>query len=494
MVSNAAMTAARILVVEDEWIVAQHLREQLLKLGYDVPAPIASGTAALEQFEELKPDLILMDIHVAGKLDGIETAAAIAARYHKPVIYLTGYAEPAILERARATKPYGYLLKPFSWHDGEAALHQAHKIEAIGQLASSMAHDFNNLLGVIIGNLDRMAERELPDAELSEMVQETLRAAVRGAGLTRQLLAYSHRPALEPRVLDLGRTISDLVGKLRRTLGETIELRTPVPGNPALAQLDLGQFENALLNLAVNARDAMPGGGMFTIDGRTVEVMDSDGGLPAGKYVLIAVSDTGAGMTMEVAERAFEPFFTTKPAGAGLGLSMVYRFVKQSEGHIRIDSEPGRGTTIKLYFPAAIIVADAIRPALPMAKAGETVLVVEDDAALRKLTAGLLASLGYAVIETIDAPAALQCLDGRRRIDLLLTDIVLPKGMGGPDLAAAARASRPGLKTLFMSGYTEDAAVPAGTIGDGTPLLTKPFRKADLAHRVRLLLDGKAPA
>jgi signal transduction histidine kinase len=515
------MTAARIMVVEDERIVALHLRQQLLKLGYDVPAPIASGEVALEQVEHMRPDLVLMDIHVEGKLDGIETAALMGGKHRKPVIYLTAYAETATLDRAKATEPYGYLLKPFSerelhatiemalarcqadklQRDGEAALRQAQKMEAIGQLAGGVAHDFNNLLGVIIGNLDRITERELPDVELNEMVDDALRAAVRGASLTRQLLAYSRRQALDPRVLSLGRVVSDLTALLRRTLGETIQIRTQLPANLWAARLDLNQFENAVLNLAVNARDAMPGGGTLSIDLHNVEIADGDGDLAAGNYVLVTVADTGTGMTKDVADRAFEPFFTTKPvdAGTGLGLSMVYGFVKQSDGHVLIETAPGRGTTVKLYFPAvkeaAADTTGAAPPVtLPRAEPGETVLIVEDDAALRKLTGALLASLGYAAIETADGPAALQKLEEAARVDLLLTDIVLPRGMSGPDLARAAQDRRPGLRTLYMSGYAKATAMHGATLDEGAQLLMKPFRKADLARRVRLLLDGDGPA
>ncbi|MEI9985803.1 MAG: response regulator [Aliidongia sp.] len=518
------MNGARVMVVEDERIVAMHLQQQLLKLGYDVPAPVASSEMALRQAEELRPDLVLMDIHIEGKLDGIETAAAMAEKREQPVIYLTAYSEPATLDRARATKPYGYLIKPFSerelhatiqmalercraekaQRDGEATLRQAQKMEAIGLLAGGVAHDFNNLLGVIIGNLDRVAERDQADPEILEMVRDALGAALRGAGLTRQLLAYSRRQTLDPHVVKLDRAMTDLTALLRRTLGEPIQIETVLPEDLRPVRIDVNQFENALLNLAVNARDAMPQGGLLTIEAGNVELaqadIDGDGDAAPGAYVRVAVTDTGIGMTAEVAERAFEPFFTTKPAGAGtgLGLSMIYGFVRQSRGLVKIISEIERGTRVELFFPAAATADEGVQKVTdpigtPVARPGETVLLVEDDAALRKLISRLLVALGYGVIEAEDAPMALSLLDRTDRLDLLLTDVVLPKGMGGPALAREARSRRPGLKSLYMSGYTRNA-LDGDAAGESVPLLTKPFRKSDLARRLRQVLDTTDPA
>jgi signal transduction histidine kinase len=515
------MNGARIMVVEDERIVALHLRQQLTKLGYDVPAPVASGEAALLQVEHARPNLILMDIHIEGLLDGIETATRVPADYHIPVIYLTAYSEPATLDRARTTKPYGFLVKPFSerelhatiqmalercrgeqaQRDGDASRRQSHKMAAIGQLAGGVAHDFNNLLGVIIGNLDSVVEHGLDDPELVVMIGDALGAALRGASLTRHLLAYSRQQALEPRVLNLDRVIADQIGLLRRTLGEAIEIATALPADLWPARVDPNQLENALLNLAVNARDAMPRGGTLTISAENVTLepgeVDAQSDMSAGRYVLVAVADTGTGMSRDVVDRAFEPFFTTKPdgAGTGLGLSMVYGFVRQSFGQVKIESEEGRGTAIKLYFPAAEGPAVPATPpadaaAMPTARSGEVILVVEDDVALRKLITGQLANLGYAVVQAADGIAGHRLLAEADRIDLLLTDVVLPNGMSGPTLARDAQARRPGLRVLFMSGYTKNAVVHDGALDSGTHLLTKPFRKADLARKIRLVLDA----
>jgi signal transduction histidine kinase len=373
------MMPARVMVVEDERIVALHLQQQLVKLGYGVPGVAASGEQALEQIEASRPDLVLMDIHIDGGIDGIETVARIPADYHIPVIYLTAYSEEATLERARATRPYGYLIKPFSERElhatiqmalercssekalrkTEAALRQAQKVEAIGKLAGGVAHDFNNLLGVIIGNLEFIADRTRVDADVHEMVQDALDAALRSANLTQTLLAYSRRQPLVPRVLSIEGLVSNLTELLRRTVGATIEIRTQIPAHLWRVRVDSHQFDTALLNLTVNARDAMPRGGLLTIEADNVVLDQSYADrhleVAAGRYVLIAVTDTGTGMPTEVTDKVLDPFFTTKPAGkgTGLGLSMVYGFVKQSHGHLEISSEAGRGTTIKLYFPVA---------------------------------------------------------------------------------------------------------------------------------------------
>jgi CheY-like chemotaxis protein/two-component sensor histidine kinase len=518
MMAGGLAASPRIMLVEDERIVAFHLRQQLQKLGYHVPAAVASGEKALRQIEEHKPDLILMDIHIEGEIDGIETAARIPEDYHIPVVYLTAYSEESTVARARATRPYGYLLKPFSERELHATiqmalerraaeialkltedrLRQAQKMEVVGQLAGGVAHDFNNLLAIIQGNLELVRERT-GDAEIREMLDDALKAAGRGATLTQQLLAYSRRQPLAPKRLVLDRLIADLSGLLRRMLGETIQVRAEVARDLRAVRVDPNQLESALLNLAVNARDAMPEGGRITIEAANAVL---DEGYAAdhaevvpGSYVMIAVTDTGRGMSKDVAARALEPFFTTKPVGqgTGLGLSMVFGFVKQSQGHLKIYSEPGHGTTVKLYLAAeAGGGADETPPeaASPAAGAGkgEVVLVVEDDPSVRKLALRMLAGLGYRALEAEDAGAAMRLLEGEARIDLLLTDVVLPGAMGGTALARAARERRPGLGVLYMSGYTANAIVHNGVLDEGVHLLTKPFGRQELAAKLREVL------
>jgi CheY-like chemotaxis protein len=290
---------------------------------------------------------------------------------------------------------------------------------------------------------------------------------------------------------------------LHRTLGETIEIQTQVPDDLWKTLIDPNQLENALLNLAVNARDAMPDGGKLMIEAQNA-ILDAAYAeehleVMPGRYVMLAVTDTGIGMSKEVAQRALEPFFTTKPTGqgTGLGLSMVYGFVKQSKGHIKIYSEEGHGTTVKLYLPAAATDREDDRIAadqseMPAARPGEVVLVVEDDSMVLRLAVQLLTRLGYQALEAHDGPEAIATLEQGGRIDLLFTDVVLPKGINGTALAQAAQKRRPGLKVLYMSGYTANAIVHHGVLDKGVHLLTKPFRKVDLARKVRQILDEGA--
>jgi signal transduction histidine kinase len=514
------MANAQIMLVEDERIVALHLQQQLASFGYDVVANVASGKQALQKIEEKRPDLVLMDINIEGEMDGIETASRIPPSYGIPVIYLTAYSEEATLERARATKPYGYLLKPFSERElhatiemvlerdraekalraSEERLRQAQKMEIVGQLAGGVAHDFNNILAIIYGNLDLLDDALADRPDLRQIVQSAMKAASRGASLTHQLLAYSRLQPLAPRVLDVGKLVVEMTQLLQRTLGETIAVETHVPGSLWKTLIDPNQLESAILNLAVNARDAMPNGGKLVteIENAVLDANYAEQHLEVtpGRYVMLAVTDAGVGMSKEVVERALEPFYTTKPVGqgTGLGLSMVYGFVKQSNGHIKIYSEQGHGTTVKLYLPAAEAERDDDRPAtaqseLPMAKQGEVVLVVEDDPMVLRLAVQLLTRLGYQTVEAHNGPAAIPILEQDGRIDLLFTDVVLPKGMNGAQLALEAQKRRPGLKVLYMSGYTANAIIHHGVLDQGVHLLTKPFRKLELAHKVRQVLD-----
>jgi len=378
----------------------------------------------------------------------------------------------------------------------EDQLRQAQKMEVVGQLTGGVAHDFNNLLAVIVGNLEIAREAAELGSQAQDHVSRALGAAERGAALTRQLLAFSRKQVLQPQLVDLNKLLPRAVELLRRALGEAVEIETVLAGGLWKTMIDAGQLEHALLNLTVNARDAMPGGGRLTIETANArldeEYRELNRFARPGPYVMLAVSDTGGGMAPEVAARAFEPFFTTKEVGkgSGLGLSMVYGFVKQSGGHVKIYSEVGRGTTVKLYFPRAReqVVPAIERSVKPAAADGRTILVVEDDPDVRDLSVEALRESGYRVVEAGDGPAALAILRDGGHADLLFTDLVLPGGMDGIAVAQEARGICPKIKVLYTTGYGYSAAKRNNGFDEGTDVLAKPYRRAELIGKVRKVL------
>jgi PAS domain S-box-containing protein len=381
----------------------------------------------------------------------------------------------------------------------ENDLRQAQKMEAIGQLTGGLAHDFNNILTVITGNLE-MLERYQERPEALEILGEAQEATELGAKLASRLLAFGRRQPLNPKPTDLSALAEGMSDLLRRSLGETIHVDTRLAPDLRMAMADPGQVENVLLNLAINARDAMPDGGKLIIETAEVE-LDMDyaarySDVTPGAYVMLAVTDTGIGMSTEVLQRAFEPFFTTKGPGegSGLGLSMVYGFVKQSGGHIQLYSELGHGTTVRVYLPArdhdARIAGNGGRGALHRAAGGEIILVVEDDRRVRNVSVRRLRELGYEVIEAENGPEALEVLARGERVDLLFTDVVMPGGLTGVELAREARRQRPNLRVLFTSGYAEPAILEGGMPTTHADWLGKPYSSRDLAAKLRELLDG----
>ena len=379
----------------------------------------------------------------------------------------------------------------------EDELRQSQKMEAVGQLTGGVAHDFNNLLTVITANLEMLSPR-LSDPEQRELAKEAHDAAMDGAKLAAQLLAFGRRQPLNPKPTDVGPLVANFADLLRRTLGELIELRILVVGSAHLSVVDSSLLLNALLNLVNNARDAMPEGGRLTVE-ITHARLDADYAqtypdIRTGLYVLITVTDTGSGMAEDVRRRAFEPFFTTKATGAGtgLGLSMVYGFVKQSGGNIQIYSEPGRGTSVRIFLPVADRIGEgaatgtvaAPEPDLP--QGSETILLVEDDPRLRKVLSKRLRGLGYQIIEADSGAAALAELGVRPEIAMIFTDMVMPGGMTGFDLAQAALAAKPGLKILFTSGYAEPAIARIGL--KAAVWLKKPYTADELAEKIRAVL------
>lgn len=377
------------------------------------------------------------------------------------------------------------------------ALHQAQKMEAIGQLTGGVAHDFNNLLQVISGNL-QLLEGEMDGNDRGQRrLINAMAGVARGAKLASQLLSFGRRQPLEPRVVGPGRLIGEMDDLLRRTLGEGVEIETVIDAGLWNSLIDPVNLENALLNLAINARDAMRGQGRLIIEAENASLDDyyvkQQPGLRAGQYVLISVSDTGCGMGAELLEKAFDPFFSTKPegSGTGLGLSMVYGFVKQSGGHIKMYSEVGHGTTAKLYLPRAMeaeLPVDVVRMG-DVQGGTESILVVEDDDAVRDTAVSLLQKLGYKVFQARDAQSALTVLDSGIALDLMFTDVIMPGPIRSPELAQKAKARLPHLAVLFTSGYTENAIVHAGRLDSGVELLSKPYGSDALARKVRQVLE-----
>ncbi|ACM29043.1 two-component sensor histidine kinase protein [Rhizobium rhizogenes K84] len=393
----------------------------------------------------------------------------------------------------------GFVRDLTSRHKIEEELRQSQKMEAVGQLTGGLAHDFNNLLTVISGNLE-MIEARLQDPKLLSLVLEAQAAADDGAKLTGQLLAFGRRQPLNPKLVDIGQLVSSFSDLLRRTLGETIELRTVVTGSMNEALVDGSQLQNALLNLVLNARDAMPRGGFLSIEISPVR-LDADYAqmypqVRTGEYVLISVTDTGVGMSSETQEHAFEPFFTTKGmgAGTGLGLSMVYGFAKRSGGHVQLYSEIGQGTSIRIFLPAlkARAAKEPPRAAedkkLQIPKGFERILVVEDDARVRRVAVSRLLDAGYSVIEATNGAEALAAFQENPDIALLFTDVVMPGGMAGDELAHKVRALRPEIKVLFTSGYAEPT-IAGRELAEAGSWLKKPYTARELAIRLRELLD-----
>ncbi|MBX7183966.1 MAG: response regulator [Vicinamibacteria bacterium] len=641
MVLNDPSAATRILLVEDEAIIALDLRQRLEDLGYVVTGIAVNGADALALAEATSPTLVFMDITIQGPIDGIETARTLTSRRDVPVVFLTAHADARTIERAKAAKPYGYLVKPFDerelsttiemavyrhrtesearllqqaigsanvgivvadthepllpitmcnaafekitgysaaeamgqsawfvegkdtdplasaevrraiqeqrecqvsllmyrkdgspfWDDlalspvrnsvgevthflffhtdasarrhAETALFQSQKVEAIGQLAGGVAHDFNNILAVITGYCE-MAQRQIDAAHPARpRLDQILKAANRAAGLTRQLLAFSRKQVMQPRPVDLNVIVADTHKMLGRLIGENISVVLKPAVGLGTIHADPGQIEQIVLNLAVNARDAMPRGGTLTLETRNVD-LDEDyamqhPGTVAGRYVLFAVSDTGIGMTPEIQAKAFDPFFTTKPEGqgTGLGLATVYGIVKQSGGNVWVYSEPGRGTTFRIYLPRVDRPNANLQPEAPPSgetpRGTETILLAEDTDSLREVIQETLLERGYKVLAAADGREALAVARAHPGpVDLLLTDVVMPN-MGGAELAAALSQVRPSLPVLYMSGYTDGALSHHGVLAEGIMLIEKPFTGDLLCRRVREALDRPAP-
>ena len=633
----------KILVVENEGIVAMHLKNMLKSLGYAVSAVVFSGEEAIKKAAETHPDLVLMDIRLNGEMDGIEAAEQIRVRFNIPVVYLTAYTDDETLQRAKVTEPFGYIVKPFEerelqsnidialyrhkmemrlkdreqwlavilksigdaviatdarglvtfmnsvaealtdWKQGdvsgkdlkevfsiinkerhnvtespvmktiwegvvidlsnyillltrngaertiegsiaplrddkgditgavlvfrditqrkvlEGQLLQAQKMEAIGGLTAGLAHDFNNLLTSVISYSSFLLESMDKDDPMRQDIEEIKKAGKRAASLTGQLLAFSRKQVLQPKVLDLNVLITNIEKMLRRLIEENVELEMVLEQEPGKVEVDPGQMEQAIMNLSINARDAMPQGGKLIIETANVDLDEayahSHLTVQPGPYVMLVVSDTGTGMDQETRSHIFEPFFTTKEkgVGTGLGLSTVYGIVKQSNGYIWVYSEPGQGSTFKVYLPRVEKDEEVEKEQVSMdsLSGSETILVVEDDEEVLNLEQRIIKGHGYSVLKAQDGEEAMRVgeqHDGP--IHLMVTDVVMPK-MSGKELAEQLRSLYPEMKVLYISGYTDNIIFHHGVLDTGAAFLQKPFTPEVLAGKVREMLDQR---
>jgi signal transduction histidine kinase len=524
-------TPLRVLVLEDNEDDALLLLRALRAGGYD-PDHVLAGTAegmnraldqggwsiiisdysmdgftALQALEILKRRGLDVPLIIVSGTIGEETAvSAMRSGAHDYLIKgnLTRLPAAVARELRDAEERRQRRAAEEALRKSEDQLRQSQKVEAIGRLAGGIAHDFNNLLTIITGYCDLLLGRMTADAPMRREIDEVNKAARRAASLTRQLLAFSRRQILEPRVLDLNGIVRETEKMLIRLIGEDIDLKILTAADLGRVKTDPGQIEQVLMNLAVNARDAMPRGGKLTIETANVDLDEAYAGthvsVRPGSYVRLAVSDTGTGMDRDTLAQIFEPFFTTKGPGkgTGLGLSTVYGIVKQSGGNIWVYSEPGRGTTFKIYLPRVAQAAEQpARDRRPprMSRGTETILVAEDEAVLRELVRHILETSGYTVLVAADGAEAMATCDRHAGpIHLMLSDVVMPQ-MGGRELAERLAAVRPDMKVLYMSGYTSDAIVHHGMLKPGTHFLQKPFTPEGLTTKVREVLDqDSAPA
>jgi signal transduction histidine kinase len=508
----------RVLIAEDNAADAALLLRELKRGGYElIHERVETADAMREALAQRQWDLIISDFSMP-QFNAIEALELVReTELDIPFIIVSGtIGEEAAVEAMRAGArdfmPKGRLarlLPAITRELREAAirtqhraiehrLRQSQKMETIGQLTGGIAHDFNNLLGVVVGNLDLLLEMVRDQSGPIELVNDALNSALRGAELTKRLLAFARQQPLSAQTINLNERLPGMIAMLSRTLGEEIRIVTKFAPDLWPARVDPSQLEDALLNLAINARDAMPKGGNLSVETANTHIDDRLAALQTdilpGDYVTLSVTDTGIGMPPEVIEHVIEPFFTTKELGqgTGLGLSMIYGFVKQSGGHLSIYSEVGTGTTVRLYLPKHL--DDDIVPPIPelpprdIPTGRETVFVVDDNAELRRVAARVLTKLGYQVSEAVDGVTAMARIEAGERFDLLFTDIGLPHGMNGLELAAGACEHLPALKVLFTTGYGVDrlhGSIPT----DQAMVLRKPYRGKDLAERVRAMLD-----
>lgn len=512
-----------VLIADDDRSMLLLLRAALEQVNFEV-LEVTDGSQAVESFRRYRPDMVLLDVLMPG-LDGFETCAALRGLpggSYVPIVMVTVMEDIDSINRAYELGATDFITKPINWgllghrvryllranqefilrKKLEEQLHRSQKMEAIGRLAGGVAHDFNNILTAITGYSDILMSGLAEDDPLREDLEEIKRASERATSLTRQLLAFCRMEAQQQRVINLNDVVADLGKMLQRLIGENIDLATDLDPGLGTVKADPEQMEQLLMNLVINARDAMPQGGVLSIDTANVWLDENftkqHVNLHPGPYVTLSISDTGIGMDGETQARIFEPFFTTKECGkgTGLGLSMVYGIVKQSQGHIEVSSESGGGSTFRIYLPVSNGPVKEPKvspaPARDVCHRGtETILLVEDDQIVRQVTRKMLQHRGYQVLEAGTPGEALEIKEQHPGpIHLLLTDLVLP-GMTGKDLAAHWASLTPQTKVLFMSGYAEDVALH-GQTGEGATFIQKPFKIDTLTAAVRQVLDGPA--
>jgi two-component system, cell cycle sensor histidine kinase and response regulator CckA len=508
-----------ILLIDDDPQAQALIEMALMDAHFERTIEVATTAAAgLERIKAGHHDIYLVDQRLPDGtgLDVIRAAKDLGT--DKPFILMTGYGSGALDEAALREGAADYVEKHLvgahlersiryalrNWqssralHDREEQLRQSQKMEAIGRLAGGVAHDFNNLLTAIIGYTDMIAERSDLDPSTAREVGEIRRAADRGAALTRQLLAFSRKQFLHPTIININESVAGLLHMLPRLIGDHIRTDARLGTGLGFVMADASQIEQVIVNLVLNARDAMPAGGQVSIETANVELTEerlaAEGlVLEPGPYVMLVITDTGVGMDETTRAHAFEPFFTTKAKGkgTGLGLATVYGIIDQSGGGIAVDSAPGRGTSIRIYLPVTNAAPVPERPQIsPNGTEGtETLLLVEDNEAIREISSQALRRRGYTVFEARDAEEALDwAARSPQHADMLITDVVMP-GMSGPNLAARLMKQNPNIRVLYMSGYTDDATEVHGAFWGGVPLLQKPFTPSQLAERVRIALD-----
>jgi two-component system cell cycle sensor histidine kinase/response regulator CckA len=518
------LPVVRILLVDDDAQAKALIEIALSEASFEHVIEVATtATAGIARIKKDEHDVYVIDQQLPDGtgIDLIHDAKADGA--HKPFILMTGYGSGALDVAASREGAADYVEKHLvgthlersiryalrNWqssrmlHDREEQLRQAQKMEAIGRLAGGVAHDFNNLLTAIIGYTDLLAEQLDPKQPAFREVGEIRKAADHAASLTRQLLAFSRKQFLNPTILDLNETVSELLEMLPRVIGEHIHTTVRLADAPGRVRADASQMQQVLMNLVLNARDAMPMGGQLTIETANVELNDErireeNVSLQPGAYVMLAVTDTGVGMDAATRARAFEPFFTTKPKGkgTGFGLATVYGIIDQSGGGIALSSAVRHGTSVRIYLPATAAGAEVAKPVAATVREDavgtETLLLVEDNDSVRELASKALRRRGYVVHEARNAEEAIEwSKTSGIKPHLLVTDVVMP-GLSGPNLAARLLQQNPRLRVLYMSGYTDDAAAVHGAFWGGIPLLQKPFTPSKLAERVRLALDASA--